>query len=77
MCKDCKECENVCSQEILVEGRFAGGNFEIERCPIPSKRVEKPNKYREAWEKFKSCAYKYEDYTFEDFEFACREAGLV
>jgi len=63
---------------IMCEESSADVDFSnIERCPWPSKRVEKPNKYWTAWEKFKGCAYKYEDYTFEDFEFACREAGLV
>ena len=77
MCKDCEECARfniskdtgvtisgleMCDDELEVS--------DIEQCPWPSKRKEKPNKYREAWNEL-------DGYTFEDFERACRKVGLV
>lgn len=84
MCKDCEECERyhittdekdgVSGLEMCTDELELGG---IERCPWPSKRKEKLNKYQVAYDLYllATTSVVRKEASVE-FECACREAGL-
>jgi len=79
MCKDCETCErclvkqDTCNLPITNKPSI----IYYECCPWPSKRVEKPSKYEEAYKLW--CKKMSDDVCsgLKEFEDCCRKVGLV